>query len=39
MISSSLLSVKQVFWLWFFNAVYHSLIFFWFPVAMMYHGL
>ena len=29
----------QVFWLWFFNAVYHSVIFFWFPVAMLYHGL
>jgi len=29
----------QVFWLWFFNAVYHSLIFFWFPVAMLNHGM
>jgi phospholipid-transporting ATPase len=28
-----------VFWLWFFNAVYHSIVFFWLPYGMLHHDI
>lgn len=35
--NSELFNVK-IFWMWIANSVYHSILLFWMPVLVMYHG-